>query len=468
MNSEHDANAQMSYEFYRAEHSKDPRWKGKRDRELWNYWLVHDAKEEFRDAKYQGRNQTLGKGWKGAGDAKGLFKGTLETLGINQLKELLPGGKAQKFLSLLATDPKAAGQKYKEWRGSFLGSGQMILPWAPGRLPQIGSGKGQQLAFSLYSPGTGEKIPLAAMDSKLMKGWLRATKNAKAVAGRPAKEETGTLSIGKVSRKATSHKAALDEYLGWGSEDLNMFLREEAHLGQPMSRAMKKMYSGMMMSMRRLATPTTVYRGLPWDAFGPLMTPYRLKGLEGKIYRDPAFLSTSEHKGIATDFMGSAGYNDWQNRGALLTIHLPKGQKVARTPGWGKGGAEFVLPPNTALKINKVEIKGKQWVDSLEVGGGHDFRSLLEGVAAIDATAIPKLAQGGIVSRPTLAMIGERGPEAVVPLSHGGYGGDIFKIGTVHVHGVENVDGLMDELRKKTRSGSAQSRGRMKQHVALR
>ena len=40
------------------------------------------------------------------------------------------------------------------------------------------------------------------------------------------------------------------------------------------------------------------------------------------------------------------------------------------------------------------------------------------------ATGIPKLAQGGIVNRPTLAMIGEKGPEAVIPLNKaGGMGG---------------------------------------------
>ena len=32
------------------------------------------------------------------------------------------------------------------------------------------------------------------------------------------------------------------------------------------------------------------------------------------------------------------------------------------------------------------------------------------------------LAEGGIVNSPTLAMIGEAGPEAVVPLSKGGMG----------------------------------------------
>lgn len=42
-----------------------------------------------------------------------------------------------------------------------------------------------------------------------------------------------------------------------------------------------------------------------------------------------------------------------------------------------------------------------------------------------DVPDIPMLANGGIVTRPTLALVGEAGPEAVVPLSRrgGGYGG---------------------------------------------
>jgi len=51
---------------------------------------------------------------------------------------------------------------------------------------------------------------------------------------------------------------------------------------------------------------------------------------------------------------------------------------------------------------------------------------------------IPELAQGGIVTRPTLALIGEAGPEAVVPLRRGralGLGGD------VHLHTTVNVQG---------------------------
>ncbi len=43
---------------------------------------------------------------------------------------------------------------------------------------------------------------------------------------------------------------------------------------------------------------------------------------------------------------------------------------------------------------------------------------------------VPKLAKGGIVTQPTLALIGEAGPEAVVPLSGGGARG----FGEVHNH----------------------------------
>jgi phage-related minor tail protein len=35
---------------------------------------------------------------------------------------------------------------------------------------------------------------------------------------------------------------------------------------------------------------------------------------------------------------------------------------------------------------------------------------------------LPRLADGGIVTSPTLALIGEAGPEAVIPLSRGGMG----------------------------------------------
>ena len=43
----------------------------------------------------------------------------------------------------------------------------------------------------------------------------------------------------------------------------------------------------------------------------------------------------------------------------------------------------------------------------------------LPDIPTLPNLSIPRLAQGGIVSRPTLALIGESGPEAVVPLGRG-------------------------------------------------
>ena len=59
--------------------------------------------------------------------------------------------------------------------------------------------------------------------------------------------------------------------------------------------------------------------------------------------------------------------------------------------------------------IGKLAFEFPSWVPGL---GGKGF----------DVPDIPYLAEGGIVTGPTLAMIGERGPEAVIPLSGRGGG----------------------------------------------
>ena len=61
--------------------------------------------------------------------------------------------------------------------------------------------------------------------------------------------------------------------------------------------------------------------------------------------------------------------------------------------------------------IGKLSFSVPDWVPGL---GGKGF----------DVPNIPMLADGGIVQSPTLALIGEKGPEAVVPLNRaGGFGG---------------------------------------------
>lgn len=68
---------------------------------------------------------------------------------------------------------------------------------------------------------------------------------------------------------------------------------------------------------------------------------------------------------------------------------------------------------NLAIRaLNSIHISIPSWIPGL---GGRSF--------GIDLPTIPMLAEGGIVTKPTLAMIGEAGAEAVIPLNKGGMGG---------------------------------------------
>ena len=70
---------------------------------------------------------------------------------------------------------------------------------------------------------------------------------------------------------------------------------------------------------------------------------------------------------------------------------------------------------NGAIRaLNGINVSVPSWVPGL---GGKSF--------GFDLKQIPMLADGGIVTKPTLAMIGEAGAEAVVPLNKGGFGGGI-------------------------------------------
>jgi phage-related protein len=64
---------------------------------------------------------------------------------------------------------------------------------------------------------------------------------------------------------------------------------------------------------------------------------------------------------------------------------------------------------NGAIRaLNGINVSVPSWVPGL---GGKSF--------GFDLKTIPMLAEGGIVTKPTLAMIGEAGAEAVIPLSKG-------------------------------------------------
>ena len=88
--------------------------------------------------------------------------------------------------------------------------------------------------------------------------------------------------------------------------------------------------------------------------------------------------------------------------------------------------------------VGKLSFKAPSWVPGI---GGKGF----------EVPNIPMLAEGGIVTGPTLAMIGERGPEAVVPLDrYRGGGGDIY----VTVQGGD-PNAIVDALRRYQRQNGS-------------
>jgi hypothetical protein len=75
-------------------------------------------------------------------------------------------------------------------------------------------------------------------------------------------------------------------------------------------------------------------------------------------------------------------------------------------------------------------VNGIKWAVNIVIDGvntligGYNYANSVGGLNpyAINVPSIPRLASGGIVTSPTIAMIGEAGPEAVIPLSGKGAG----------------------------------------------
>jgi len=99
---------------------------------------------------------------------------------------------------------------------------------------------------------------------------------------------------------------------------------------------------------------------------------------------------------------------------------------------WGGnfvGVVEFLIDLILGLKQAVLELGGafKKLPNKLWEGLGNLWDAITRDKKTFArARTIPKLAEGGIVRTPTLALIGEAGPEAVVPLSRGGYGTTVY------------------------------------------
>ena len=130
---------------------------------------------------------------------------------------------------------------------------------------------------------------------------------------------------------------------------------------------------------------------------------------------------------------------------ALLVVGLVTAYKKF---GWFRDGVNAVinfLIDGFELLVNGVIMlingiirayNAVSWGDDIKTLGHVKLGRLGEKAAPVGADksrldVMPKMAKGGIVNSPTIAMIGEAGPEAVIPLSKmNGMGGNTFVIQT--------------------------------------
>ena len=106
--------------------------------------------------------------------------------------------------------------------------------------------------------------------------------------------------------------------------------------------------------------------------------------------------------------------------------------------------------------FNKVIDKLNGFINDLNAGLGFSFFGI--DINPPDIPNIPRLAKGGIVDSPTLALIGESGPEAVVPLSGGnqmGFTANITVNAGMGADGAEIGSEIVDALKKYQRSNGS-------------
>ena len=120
----------------------------------------------------------------------------------------------------------------------------------------------------------------------------------------------------------------------------------------------------------------------------------------------------------AADKVGIQAANNWYKTGVDQATFIVNGLEAELTK----------LTPKLMAKMDAIAAKLKRSVNIDVV-----VTERVNRIVSTISSSIPKMADGGIVTGPTLAMIGEAGPEAVIPLSQMGRmgGGGV----TVNVNG---------------------------------
>ncbi len=107
----------------------------------------------------------------------------------------------------------------------------------------------------------------------------------------------------------------------------------------------------------------------------------------------------------AADKVGLQAANNWYKTGVDQAQFIVNGLEAELTK----------LTPKLMAKMDEIAAKLKRSVN-IDVVVTERVNRIVSSISS----SIPKMADGGIVTGPTLAMIGEAGPEAVIPLSQMG------------------------------------------------
>ncbi len=127
-----------------------------------------------------------------------------------------------------------------------------------------------------------------------------------------------------------------------------------------------------------------------------------VKGGQAAIDETNALVEAAQR---AADKVGIQAANKWYKTGVDQAQFIVNGLEAELTK----------LTPKLMAKMDEIAAKMKRTVN-IDV----TVTERVNRIVSTISSSIPKMADGGIVTGPTLAMIGEAGPEAVIPLSQMG------------------------------------------------
>lgn len=153
------------------------------------------------------------------------------------------------------------------------------------------------------------------------------------------------------------------------------------------------------------------------------------------MYQKAADQQAADDAAVAADravaAYGSAVDEAWKVNKDRKSTQQERQESIDNAADAGTAAARALLDRADANAVLAGYEHGtKEWARSVRSALLDDEKNAPALIPAIDRllTGIPKLAKGGVVTAPTFALIGEAGPEAVVPLSNMGAIGATYNI----------------------------------------